>query len=91
MEDETPMAELGPPTNNAVDAADAKGGPGGGRTKDDVALDLMKFIAVNAGYGKSGQASAGFSAKTGTRSPEELAEDLLSLFDRCRKVVNKEV
>jgi hypothetical protein len=56
-----------------------------------VALDLMKFIAVNAGYGKSGQASAGFSAKAGTRSPEELAEDLLSLFDRCRKVVNKEV
>ena len=85
------MAELGPPTSNAGDAADGKGAPGGGRSKDDVALDLMKFIAVNTGYGKSGQATAGFSAKAGTRSPEELAEDLLSLFDRCRKVVNKEV
>ena len=85
------MAELGTPTNNAVDAAEAKGGPGGGRSKDDVALDLMKFIAVNTGYGKSGQAAAGFSAKAGTRSPDELAEELLSLFDRCRKVVNKEV
>ena len=89
------MAELGLPTNNAGnnagEAADPKGGPGGGRSKDDVALDLMKFIAVNAGYGKSGQTSAGFSAKAGTRSPEELAEDLLDLFDRCRKVVNKEV
>jgi hypothetical protein len=89
------MAELGPPTNdagnNAGDATDPKGGPGAGRSKDDVALDLMKFIAVNAGYGKSGQTSAGFSAKAGTRSPEELAEDLLDLFDRCRKVVNKEV
>lgn len=85
------MAELGPPTNNAPEAADAKGAPGGGRTKDDVALDLMKFIAVNTGYGKSGQAAAGFSAKSGTRSPEELAEDLLTLFDRCRKVINKEV
>ena len=91
MEDEIPMAELGPPTNNADNAADAKGAPGGGRTKDDVALDLMKFIAVNAGYGKSGQPSAGFSAKASTRSPEELAEDLLNLFDRCRKAVNKEV
>ena len=85
------MAELGPPTNNAADAAEAKAGPGGGRNKDDVALDLMKFIAVNTGFGKSGQASAGFSAKAGTRTPDELAEDLLNLFDRCRKVVNKEV
>ncbi|MGD0776907.1 MAG: hypothetical protein ABSC05_29160 [Candidatus Solibacter sp.] len=85
------MAELGTPTNNEGEAADLKGGPGGGRSKDDVALDLMKFIAVNAGFGKSGQTSAGFSAKAGTRSPEELAGDLLDLFDRCRKVVNKEL
>jgi len=85
------MADLGPTTTNAGDAADAKGGPGGGRSKDDVALELMKFIAVNTGYGKSGQASAGFSAKTGTRSPEELAEELLNLFDRCLKAVNKDV
>ena len=70
-------------TRKAAPAADAR--------KDDVALELMKFIAVNAGYGKSGQTSAGFSAKAGTRSPEELAEDLLNLFDRCRKVVNKDV
>ena len=82
------MAELGPATNNANEAADAKGG---GRSKDDVALDLMKFIAVNSGFGKSGQPSAGFSAKAGTRTPDELADDLLNLFDRCRKVVNKEV
>ena len=85
------MAEIGTPTNDEGSAADAKGAPGGGRSKDDVALDLMKFIAVNTGYGKSGQASAGFSAKTGTRSPEELADDLLNLFDRCRKAVNQEV
>jgi len=85
------MAEPGSPTTNAGDAADAKDAPGGGRSKDDVALDLMKFIAVNAGYGKSGQTSAGFSAKAGTRSPDELAEEMLNLFDRCRKVVHKEV
>jgi hypothetical protein len=85
------MAELGTPTNNAGDTADAKGGPGAGRNKDDVALDLMKFIAVNSGFGKSAQPSAGFSAKSATRTPDELADDLLNLFDRCRKVVNKEV
>ena len=85
------MAELGTPTNNAGDAADAKGASGGGRTKDEVALELMKFIAVNAGFGKSGQTAAGFSAKAGVRSPEDLAEDLLNLFDRCRKAVSKDV
>jgi hypothetical protein len=84
------MAELGSPTNNAADA-DTKGAASGGRSKDEVALELMKFIAVNTGCGKSGQTSAGFSAKTGTRSPEDLAEDLLNLFDRCRKAVNKEL
>jgi hypothetical protein len=49
----------------------------------------MKFIAVSTGYGKS-QSSAGFSAKPVNRSPEEQAEALLDLFDRCRKVVQKE-
>lgn len=83
------MAELGTPTNNAADAPDAKGGPGAGRSKDEVALELMKFIAVSTGFGKSGQTGAGFSPKAGTRSPEELAEDLLELFDRCRKAVAK--
>jgi hypothetical protein len=84
------MAELGTPTNNTADTADAKGGPGAGRSKDEVALDLMKFIAVSTGLGKSGQIGAGFSPKAGTRSPEELAEDLLNLFDRCRKAVAKD-
>jgi hypothetical protein len=84
------MAELGTPTNNAADTADAKGGPGAGRSKDEVALELMKFIAVSTGFGKSGQTGTGFSPKAGTRSPEELAEDLLNLFDRCRKAVAKD-
>ena len=30
----------------------------GGRSKDEVALELMKFIAVTTGYGKAPQASA---------------------------------
>ena len=77
------MAELGTPTNNATEAADAKGGAGGGRSKDEVALDLMKFIAVNAGFGKSGQPSAGFSGKGGSphagRTRRRSVEPLRSL------------
>ncbi len=62
---------------------------GGARSKDEVALELMKFIAVNTGYGRSSQSSAGFSGKPVNRSPEEQADALLDLFERCRGVVNK--
>lgn len=59
--------------------------PGG--SKDEVALDMMKFIAVTTGYGKGG-ASAGFAGKS-TRTAEEYAEALLELFERCRNAVGK--
>ena len=61
---------------------DAKG------TKDEVALELMKFIAMATGYGK-GTGAAGFTGKA-ARTPEEYADALLQLFDRCRTVVGKE-
>ena len=50
----------------------------------------MKFIAVATGYGKTPQSSTGFSGKPQARSAEEHAEALLDLFERCRRVVNKE-
>jgi hypothetical protein len=55
------------------------------KNSDDVALELMKFIAVTTGYGK-GTPSAGFGGK-GQRSSEEYADSLLDLFERCRAVV----
>lgn len=58
-----------------------------GGSKDEVALELMKFIAVSTGYGKGGSSGAGFGSKT-SRTPEEQAESLLELFERCRKAVN---
>ncbi|BDC52161.1 hypothetical protein F183_A44760 [Bryobacterales bacterium F-183] len=57
-------------------------------SKDEVALELMKFIAVTTGYGK-GASGAGFGGKAG-KTPEEYAESLLELFDRCRKAVNNQ-
>jgi len=48
----------------------------------------MKFIAVTTGYGKGGP-GAGFAREKGNRSPEEYADSLLELFDRCRSAVNK--
>ena len=56
---------------------------------DEIALELMKFIAVSTGYGK-GIPSAGFGGKEKTgRSSEEYADALLELFDRCRSAVRK--
>lgn len=57
------------------------------KNTDDVALELMKFIAVTTGYGK-GTPTAGFGGK-GQRSSEEYADALLELFERCRAVVTK--
>ena len=59
------------------------------RSKDEVALELMKFIAVTTGYGK-GAPSAGFSGK-GPRNPEEHADALLKLYERCRKLLHAEI
>ena len=57
------------------------------KNTDEIALELMKFIAVTTGYGK-GAPAAGFSGK-GQRSSEEYADSLLELFDRCRAAVRK--
>jgi hypothetical protein len=80
------MAEAGSP--NAPEASTPPAAPG--RSKDEVALELMKFIAVTTGYGKAATAGAGFSGKPGGRTPEEQAESLLDLFQRCRRAVTKE-
>ncbi|MBZ5727913.1 MAG: hypothetical protein LAP87_23330 [Acidobacteriia bacterium] len=81
------MAEPGPPAANAENASAPAVTP---RGKDEVALELMKFIAVNTGYGKGSQGSAGFSGKPASRSAEEQTDALLELFERCRRAVGKE-
>jgi hypothetical protein len=84
------MAELEPVTSTPETPAPGSTPPGANRSKDEVALDLMKFIAVATGYGRASQSSTGFSAKPVTRSSEEQADALLELFERCRRVVGKE-
>lgn len=57
------------------------------QSPDDIALELMKFIAVTTGYGK-GTPTAGFGGK-GPRTSEEYADALLELFERCRSTVRR--
>ena len=58
------------------------------RTRDEIALEMMKFIAVTTGYGK-GSSAAGFTGKS-AKTPEEYTDALLQLFERCRAVIGKE-
>ena len=56
-------------------------------TKEEVALDLMRFIASTTGLGKSG-GGAGFSGKA-PKSVEDQVDTLIQLYERCRKVVDQ--
>ena len=80
------MAELETPAGTQPEPP-ASAGPA--RTNNEVALELMRFIATQTGYGRPSQSSAGFSGKPAARSVEEHTNALLELFQRCRKVVNE--
>ena len=58
----------------------------GTRRVEDIALDLMKFIAITTGYDRPAGA-AGFQAKP--EKSEDVAESLLKLYHRCRTAVEK--
>lgn len=58
----------------------------GARRNEDIALDLLKFVAGTAGVGKLATPSAGFSGGSPTK-PEEHVNQLLELYSRCLKAV----
>jgi hypothetical protein len=80
------MAEVGIPAG----APESTPPPAPGRSADEIALELTKFIAVTTAYGKGAQSGAGFSGKAATRSAEEQADALLELFARCRRAVKQD-
>jgi hypothetical protein len=57
------------------------------QNKDEVALELTRFIAMTTGYGKT-SAGAGFAGKA-PKTPEEQVDALIALYERCRTVVGK--
>jgi hypothetical protein len=58
----------------------------GTRRNEDIALDLMKFIAVTTGYGKTGSPGAGFQGDTVSKA-EDYARHLLDLYGQCLAAV----
>lgn len=61
-------------------------GATGSRRNEDIALDLMKFIAVTTGYGKTGSPGAGFQGNTDSKA-EDYARHLLELYGQCLAAV----
>lgn len=66
---------------------DEKETPRPGSTKEEVALELMKFIANTTGVGKT-STGAGFGGKT-PKGPDDQVDALLQLYERCKGAVGK--
>ncbi len=56
------------------------------RRDEDIALDMMKFIAATTGYGKTSATAAGFQSATDSRA-EDYARHLLDLYGQCLTAV----
>jgi hypothetical protein len=56
------------------------------RRTEDIALDLLKFIAAQANVGAKGAGSTGFGVPPSAK-PEDQVNSLLELYARCRQAV----
>ena len=59
----------------------------GARRNEDIALDLMKFVAMTTGYGRTTSSGVGFQGGGAAAKPEEYANHLLELYGRCLQAV----
>jgi hypothetical protein len=59
----------------------------GSRRDEDVALDLMRFIAMTTNYGKGVSATPGFQGGSAKGGPDDHADQLLKLYTRCLETV----
>jgi len=59
----------------------------GSRRNEDIALDLMKFVAMTTGYGRTIGTGVGFQGSGPASKPEEYADHLLELYGKCLKAV----
>jgi hypothetical protein len=60
---------------------------GSARRNEDIALDLMKFVAMTTGYGRTTSSGVGFQGTGSASKPDEYAAQLLELYAKCRAAV----
>jgi hypothetical protein len=58
----------------------------GTRRNEDIALDMMKFIAVTTGYGRTSSPGAGFQSGSDSKA-EDYAHHLIDLYGQCLTAV----
>ena len=63
-------------------------GSGAARRNEDIALDLMKFVAMTTGYGRTTSTGVGFSGSGSAAKPEDYTDKLLELYGRCLGAVS---
>lgn len=58
----------------------------GVRRNEDIALDLLKFVAGTTGVGRQASSPTGFSGSTAAKTDEYIGQ-LLELYGRCLRAV----
>jgi hypothetical protein len=82
MDEEIPSIQV--PAEGFMEVPSAAAGS---RRDEDIALDLMKFVAMATGYGKTSSSGVGFQGGGAAAKPEEYAAHLLQLYSKCLDAV----
>ena len=86
MEDDEPIPYISGSGEGLMD--EGQGSHASARRNEDIALDLMKFIAMTTGYGRTASTGVGFQGTGSAAKPEEDATHLLELYGKCRAAVD---
>ena len=85
MDDEIPSIHVS--TEEFMDEAPAI--TPGSRRNEDIALDLMKFVAMTTGYGRTSSSGVGFQGSGTASKSEDYANHLLELYGRSSDAVQR--
>jgi hypothetical protein len=85
MEDDEPLPYISGSGEGLME--EGTGSHGSARRNEDIALDLMKFVAMTTGYGRTTSSGVGFQGTGSAAKPEEYAAHLLELYGKCRAAV----
>ncbi|HZW95025.1 MAG TPA: hypothetical protein VFF64_18905 [Candidatus Eremiobacteraceae bacterium] len=85
MEDEEQLPYISGSGEGLMEEAPAS--HAGSRRNEDIALDLMKFVAMTTGYGRTTSSGVGFQGTGSASKPDEYAAQLLELYSKCRAAV----
>jgi len=58
----------------------------GARRNEDIALDMLKFIAATTQFGRSATNAPGFSGSAAAKPDDQVAQ-LIELYGRCLNAV----